>query len=71
MPQMDGYEATAAIRSLPRPDATKVPIVALTANAFKDDIEKALRNGMSAHVPKPVDMGQLAEALFRFVAPSG
>ncbi|MDR1921307.1 MAG: response regulator, partial [Candidatus Adiutrix sp.] len=67
MPNMDGYEATAAVRALGRPDARSVPIIALTANAFTDDIDKALKVGMNAHIAKPVKMDQLVEVLFRFL----
>ncbi|MDR3192625.1 MAG: response regulator, partial [Treponema sp.] len=56
MPKMNGYEAARAIRAMDRPDARTVPIVALTANAFKDDIEKALESGMNAHLAKPMEM---------------
>jgi signal transduction histidine kinase/ActR/RegA family two-component response regulator/HAMP domain-containing protein len=55
MPNMDGYEASAAIRALDRPDAKTVPIVAFTANAFKEDIDKAIASGMNAHLAKPMD----------------
>ncbi|MDR0623645.1 MAG: response regulator [Treponema sp.] len=55
MPNMDGYEAAAAIRALDRPDAKTVPIVAFTANAFKEDIDKAAASGMNAHLAKPMD----------------
>ncbi|MDR3052086.1 MAG: PAS domain-containing protein [Oscillospiraceae bacterium] len=68
MPNMDGYEATAAIRALGRPDAA-VPIVALTANAFKEDIDRALACGMNAHIAKPVEMDKLTGILFRFLKP--
>ncbi|MDR3348264.1 MAG: response regulator [Acidaminococcales bacterium] len=68
MPNMDGYEASAAIRALNRPDARKVPIVALTANAFKEDIDKALRHGMNAHIAKPIELDKLLEVSFRFLS---
>ncbi|MCH3942485.1 MAG: ATP-binding protein [Atopobiaceae bacterium] len=55
MPTMNGYEATAAIRALDRPDARTVVIVAMTANAFAEDIAKAREAGMDAHIAKPVD----------------
>ena len=67
MPNMDGYEATMAIRSLERADAKTVPIVALTANAFKEDMDKALANGMNTHIAKPVEMDKLIEVLFKFL----
>lgn len=69
MPGMDGYETTTAIRALDRSDAKIVPIITLTANAFKDDIDKALHYGMNAHISKPVEMDRLLEILFRFLSP--
>jgi len=67
MPTMDGYEATRAIRELDRSDALTVPVVALTANAFKDDIDRALQSGMNSHIAKPVELEVLIEALFKHV----
>jgi PAS domain S-box-containing protein len=67
MPNMDGYEATRAIRAMAREDAGRVPICALTANAFKEDIDKAIASGMNAHVTKPVDMDKMVEVLMRFL----
>ena len=55
MPNMDGYEATRAIRALERPDAGQIPIFAVTANAFPEDVEKCLNSGMNAHIAKPID----------------
>ncbi|MDR1134219.1 MAG: response regulator [Synergistaceae bacterium] len=69
MPKMDGYEASSLIRATAREDAL-VPIVALTANAFKDDIENAIRNGMNAHLAKPLDMHKLIETTFRLIKSS-
>ena len=65
MPVMDGYDATRAIRALPRPDAQTTPIIALTANAYADDVKKALDAGMNAHVGKPFKVGDLANALVK------
>ncbi|MDO4553053.1 MAG: ATP-binding protein [Bacillota bacterium] len=59
MPVMDGYEATAAIRAMERPDAKTVPIFATTANAFSEDVEKSRKCGMNAHINKPLDMEEL------------
>jgi PAS domain S-box-containing protein len=67
MPNMDGYEASSIIRALDRSDAGTVPIVALTANAFKEDIDKALKFGMNAHIAKPVEISTLLEVLFRYL----
>jgi signal transduction histidine kinase/CheY-like chemotaxis protein/HAMP domain-containing protein len=66
MPKMDGYDATAAIRAMDRRDAREVPIIALTANAFKEDIDKALKSGMNSHIAKPVEPDRLMEALFSY-----
>lgn len=65
MPRMDGYEASEAIRGLERPDAKTVPIIALTANAFKEDMDKAASHGMNGHISKPVEMQVLFETLYR------
>jgi signal transduction histidine kinase/ActR/RegA family two-component response regulator len=64
MPDMDGREATEAIRALARPDARTVPIVAMTADAFADDVRKCLEAGMNGHIAKPVD----PPLLFRVLA---
>ena len=56
MPEMNGYQSTQAIRALERPDAGTVPIIALTANAYREDIERALNSGMTGHLAKPVDI---------------
>jgi signal transduction histidine kinase len=53
MPNMNGYDATVAIRNLPRKDAKVVPIIAMTANAFREDIDRALASGMNGHIAKP------------------
>lgn len=65
MPEMNGYEATRAIRGLDRQDAWEIPIVAMTANAFAEDIQACLEAGMSAHVAKPIDLELLLETLGR------
>lgn len=54
MPVMDGYEATKTIRALP--DGDRVKIIALSANAFEEDVQKSLATGMNAHVAKPIDV---------------
>ena len=66
MPVMDGYEATRAIRALDRPDASTVPIIAMTANAFDEDRKKSKAAGMNAHLAKPLDMQALLSAADRF-----
>ena len=63
MPVMDGYEATRAIRALPDRDKARIPILAMTANAFQEDKTNAVTAGMNGHVAKPVDPAQLASAL--------
>ena len=63
MPEMNGYEATAAIRSLNRGDAKTIPIVAMTANAFAEDVRAAKDAGMDEHIAKPLDFGRLKEVL--------
>ncbi len=63
MPQMNGYEAARAIRRLKREDARSIPIIALTANAYAEDKQKALDAGMNDHVAKPIDLNQLIKAL--------
>jgi signal transduction histidine kinase/DNA-binding response OmpR family regulator len=67
MPEMDGYEATRRIRGLPGEWAKQVPIVAMTANVFREDIEKCLEAGMNAHVGKPLDFEEVTEKLRRYL----
>lgn len=56
MPKMDGLAATRAIRALDRPDAACIPIIAMTGNAFQEDVQECLNAGMNAHLAKPIDM---------------
>ena len=63
MPIMDGLEAAAAIRELDRPDAKAIPIIALTANAFDEDVQRSLQVGMDAHLTKPVEAERLYQTL--------
>ena len=63
MPVMNGYDATRAIRALPRDDAKTIPIIAMTANAFAEDEKAALDSGMDAHVPKPLDVDHLKKVI--------
>lgn len=63
MPEMNGYEAAAAIRALARGDAQSIPIIALTANAFREDVARALNHGMNDVVTKPLDVSLLLEKL--------
>ncbi len=70
MPQMDGYEASKTIRGLERSDAGRVPIVAMTANAFKEDVERALAHGMNAHLAKPLESDKLIAVLHKYLGGS-
>jgi CheY-like chemotaxis protein len=63
MPVMNGYEATKAIRESNHPEAKTIPIIAMTANAYKEDVDKALDAGMNAHVAKPIDIQMLMSVL--------
>ena len=63
MPVMDGLEATRHIRGMTREDARRIPIFALSANAFADDIQRSLQCGMNTHFNKPVDMDSICAAL--------
>ena len=63
MPVMDGYEATRAIRALKKRELAEIPIVALTANTFREDVEAAREAGMVAHLAKPVDVQELLSTL--------
>ena len=67
MPEMNGYEATRAIRTMERPDAATIPIVAMTANAFDEDVRKSIEAGMNAHVAKPIDVEALRSTLDRLL----
>lgn len=67
MPLLNGYEATRSIRALPRPDATTVPIVAMSANAFAEDERASAESGMNAHLSKPINVGKVISCLAREV----
>lgn len=67
MPVMNGYDATRAIRALPRKDAAEIPIFAMTANAFAEDEKEALQAGMNIHLAKPIDMDALKKAVKQYV----
>lgn len=67
MPVMDGYEASRRIRSLPRRDASLIPIFAMTANAFQDDIEKSHQSGMNEHLTKPLHTKTMLDAIRKYV----
>jgi CheY-like chemotaxis protein len=67
MPIMNGIDATRAIRSSSHPQAKTIPIIAMTANAYKEDEEKVIEAGMNAHVAKPVDVDILMSVLAKYV----
>lgn len=67
MPTMNGYEATRTIRNLPRKDVKDLPIIAMTANALEEDKEAAIKNGMNAHIAKPLNIDVFMEILRQFL----
>ena len=67
MPNMNGFEATEAIRRMKRIDAGKVPIIAMTADAFAEDVQKCLAAGMNGHLSKPIDLDALLKTLAKFL----
>lgn len=69
MPEMDGLEATQRIRALDRKDAKTIPIIALTANAFDEDVQRSLQAGLNAHLSKPVEPDVLFETLENMIKP--
>ncbi|MCL2791415.1 MAG: response regulator [Desulfobulbus sp.] len=69
MPEMDGYEATRRIRALDVPQAGQIPILALTANVFREDIDKCLAAGMNDHVGKPINLNEVLEKLCKYLSP--
>ncbi len=68
MPEMNGYEATKAIRAMDIPEAHTIPIIAMTANAFREDVERCLEVGMNAHVGKPINFNELFVLLRKYMA---
>lgn len=67
MPVMSGYDATKAIRALDRPDAAQIPIIAMTADAFSEDIKRCLDCGMNAHTAKPINLDEVVALLKRYI----
>jgi len=67
MPVMDGLTASKTIRGLDRPDAKNIPIIAMTANAFKEDAQKCFDAGMNAHLAKPLDMERVKATITELV----
>ncbi|MCL2184141.1 MAG: ATP-binding protein [Chitinispirillia bacterium] len=69
MPEMDGYEATQRIRRFGFPKAGKIPIIAMTANVFKEDIDRCMESGMNGHLGKPLDMDEVIRVLSKYLLP--
>jgi len=69
MPEMDGYEATRQIRALDIPKAKSIPIIAMTANVFKEDVDNCFAAGMNGHVGKPLDINIVVDKLREYLAP--
>ena len=67
MPNMNGYEATRQIRTLPRQDSSTIPIIAMTADAFAEDVEATRKAGMNSHLPKPFNLDSLRKEIGRFL----
>ncbi|MDR1950374.1 MAG: response regulator [Spirochaetaceae bacterium] len=67
MPEMDGFEATRRIRALDIPESKKIPIIAMTANVFREDIEKCLASGMNDHLGKPIEIEEVLEKLKKYL----
>ena len=70
MPVMDGLTATRTIRALDRPDAKTIPIIAMTANVFDEDVERSLQSGMNAHLSKPIEPERLYETMAKMIRPA-
>jgi CheY-like chemotaxis protein len=69
MPEMDGLEATRIIRDMDREDAKTIPMIALTANAFDEDVQRSMQAGLNAHLTKPVEPVVLLETLENLIRP--
>ena len=67
MPEMDGYEATRKIRGLDFARAKTIPIIAMTANVFREDVEKCLNAGMNGHVGKPLNISEVLAVLRKYL----
>ncbi|MCM1182668.1 MAG: response regulator [Roseburia sp.] len=70
MPLMNGLEAAAAIRALDREDAESIPIIAMSADSFADDVERCIQSGMNAHTSKPIDVDRVVELMRRHMRPA-
>ena len=66
MPELDGLETAQAIRVLDRPDAQTIPMIAMSANAYAEDVEKSLTAGMNAHLTKPIRFDTVIETIQEF-----
>jgi len=66
MPEMDGLQATRTIRAMDLPRAKAIPIIAMTANAFKEDVDKCLESGMNDHLAKPIDVEAVVEKIRQY-----
>ena len=67
MPEMDGPEATQVVCAMDRPDAKSIPIIALMANAFDEDVQRSMQEGLNAHLSKPVEPETLFETLEKLI----
>lgn len=67
MPEMDGLTASRKIRQSGKPGAPEIPIIAMSANAFQEDVERSLNAGMNAHTTKPIEIEKLVELLGRYL----
>lgn len=67
MPEMNGYDATRCIRASKHTDAQEIPIIAMTANAFRDDVQAALDAGMNGHLAKPIDVNTIYEMIAKHI----
>jgi CheY-like chemotaxis protein len=69
MPEMDGLTASKTIRAMNRADSKSIPIIALTANAFDEDVQRSMQAGLNAHLSKPVEPDSLYETLESLIKP--
>ena len=67
MPKMDGLEATREIRNIGRADCNTVPIIAMSANAFEEDVKKSIASGMNAHLSKPLDIVNMMDVMQKYL----
>ena len=67
MPEMNGLEAAEAIRKLNRKDCREMPIIAMSANAFEEDVKKSMASGMNEHLSKPLNIGKLQKVLIKYL----